>query len=109
MGLTKTHLLDKLTTKSGNSLLRHLGVFGTDQEIDKAVSHYKGHSLSLVLLGKLIKNDYNGDILKASRINLLDIDDDETNITEINLIADMYKKDLFCEVTDENIIKAFDL
>jgi tetratricopeptide (TPR) repeat protein len=60
--------LEHLSTGAGMQLLKSLGVKGTEKEVEKAVSEYKGHALALTLLGQYIKSVYEGDIRKRDTI-----------------------------------------
>jgi tetratricopeptide (TPR) repeat protein len=60
--------LERLSTETGNQLLKKLGVNGAQKEINKAVEEYDGHALALTLLGKYIKKVHDGDIRKRDRI-----------------------------------------
>lgn len=50
--------LENLQPQDGAKLLISLGVRGSKQELIKASTEYEGHCLSLVLLGKLIADQY---------------------------------------------------
>ncbi len=43
-------------------LLQNLGVKGTEKEFKKIFEEIQGHALSLILLGKLLVNEFDGDI-----------------------------------------------
>ncbi len=69
MGFTvKEMQLERLSMETGNQLLKKLGAYGAEKEINKAVEEYDGHALALTLLGQYIKKVYDGDIRKRDRI-----------------------------------------
>jgi tetratricopeptide (TPR) repeat protein len=51
-----------LSASDGRALLQKLGVKGTDSVLDKVVSEWDGHALTLRLIGSCIANLYDGDI-----------------------------------------------
>lgn len=81
---TKTIELSPLDEDAGVELLTFLGIRGSRDELSSTVRDYKGHPLSLVLLGKILKTDYKGDILHRFNVDLLDveIEDHIINILE---------------------------
>ena len=56
--------LEALNPKEGAELLRELGVWGTQSELEKAASEVEGHALSLSLLGTYLDTVHAGDVRK---------------------------------------------
>lgn len=80
--------LTGLSVDTGIDLLEYLGVKGGWKEMAETVNAYKGHALSLVLLGKMLVSDYEGDVLQRHSIDLLDSEIGST----INGILDYYDR-----------------
>jgi hypothetical protein len=60
---TYTHRdVDRLSPADGHALLKRLGVHGTDTELDKVVSDWDGHALTLSILAAYLVERYNGDV-----------------------------------------------
>jgi tetratricopeptide (TPR) repeat protein len=60
---TYTHRdVDRLSAADGRALLRRLGVKGGDAALDKVVSDWDGHALTLSLLAAYLTDRYGGDI-----------------------------------------------
>lgn len=70
-GATQTIRLRPFSKPNGVALLRHLGVRGFDDELAAVVRDFKGHPLSLTLLGNLLRDAYAGDIRQRTEIGLL--------------------------------------
>ncbi|MCA8995082.1 MAG: hypothetical protein KDA88_24110 [Planctomycetaceae bacterium] len=58
VGTTKEEKLDKLLLAAAISLLRHLQVVGTEEELEEAWKDAGGHALTLQLLGRFIAQAY---------------------------------------------------
>ncbi len=54
--------LKTLNEKDSIQLLKNLGVKGTEKEFKQTFEELQGHALSLILLGKLLVNEFDGDI-----------------------------------------------
>ncbi len=54
--------LKTLNEPDSIQLLKNLGVKGTEKEFKKTFEEIQGHALSLILLGKLLVNEFDGDI-----------------------------------------------
>ena len=68
-GLYRETLLDHLSDQDGTQLLMNLGVVkGLSHEFNRCVREMKGHALGLVLLGKLLSQQYEGDIARRDQI-----------------------------------------
>ncbi len=66
---TYTHRdVDRLSEDDGRALLRRLGVNGVDTQLDKVVSDWDGHALTISLLGSYLAEKYNGDIAHLADI-----------------------------------------
>ena len=60
---TYTHRdVDRLSEDDGRALLRRLGVQGSDAELNKVVSDWDGHALTLSILAAYLAERYEGDI-----------------------------------------------
>lgn len=57
--------LEHLTNDESRELLTHLGVVGP---LDEIINKMQGHALGLTLLGRLLKNHYQGDITRLDQI-----------------------------------------
>ncbi|MFZ3167105.1 MAG: trypsin-like peptidase domain-containing protein [Candidatus Methanoperedens sp.] len=62
------HNVDRLSPEDGRTLLRKLGVKGKDEELNKVVTEWDGHALTLNLLGTLLVKEYNGNIALMNKI-----------------------------------------
>lgn len=60
--------LESLSPEAGAKFLEHLGVDGTDEELQAATKDFGGHALALALLGRYLKVVHNGDIRKRGEI-----------------------------------------
>jgi len=61
--------LTDLSPESGAALLRELGVYGSDEGLREAVGEYRGHALSITLLGTYLANSYNGDVTRRRELH----------------------------------------
>lgn len=61
--------LAQLDNAASVSLLKNCGVEGNPREIDRIVSKYAGHPLSLTLLGGFLSTVHNGDIRQLSKMD----------------------------------------
>lgn len=66
--------LKRLSQQAGVSLLRSLGVNGTQAEFEKLVEDVHGHALTLSLLGSYLREAHGGDIRKRDLIKLEEAD-----------------------------------
>jgi nucleoside phosphorylase/tetratricopeptide (TPR) repeat protein len=66
--------LEHLSPQAGAELLRTQGVKGDDDELEQAVTEYKGHALALTLLGSYLTDVCGGDIRRRNEIESLDKD-----------------------------------
>ncbi len=66
-----SHDLQNLAPADGVKLLQSLGVRGQHQALEKAVMEYGCHALALSLLGNLLHQRYDGDILKRDLLKVL--------------------------------------
>jgi len=66
--------LAHLSTDAGVSLLRDLGVEGTDAEQRQLVQDVRGHALTLTLLGKYLAQAHGGDIRKRDEVKFTEAD-----------------------------------
>lgn len=67
----------ELTSLSGNegvTLLRALGVHGSEQQLHDAVADFEGHALILTLVGTFLKYTGRLDIQQRFSLNLLDVE-----------------------------------
>tara|TARA_B100000315_G_scaffold37340_1_gene31935 strand:- start:9253 stop:11865 length:2613 start_codon:yes stop_codon:yes gene_type:complete len=69
--------LEFLSDQEGAELLESLGVEKFQDELTKTSKEYGGHALALVLLGKMLKNQFKGDIRKRDQIPDLFKSDEE--------------------------------
>jgi tetratricopeptide (TPR) repeat protein len=60
--------INHFSLQEGTLLLKHLGINGTDYELQQTVKKWNGHPLTLTLLGTLLRDHYNGDILRINEI-----------------------------------------
>ena len=68
---TYTHRdVDRLSEEDGRALLRRLGVKGSDDELNKVVSDWDGHALTLSILAAYLAERYEGDIHHLADIHL---------------------------------------
>jgi hypothetical protein len=68
--------VDRLSDTDGRALLQKIGVQGTEAQLDRIVSDWDGHALTLSLLGSYLVDRYQGDILHLSDIPLPQSDED---------------------------------
>ncbi len=69
--------LERLSRAAGVSLLRRLGVRGTEAEFETLVDEVKGHALTLNLVGNFLRDAHGGDIRKRDLLNLEPTDGEE--------------------------------
>lgn len=62
------HFLGNLSLEAGAAYLKHLGIDGTDIELQNAVSEFDGHALALTLMGRYLVDVYDADIQKRNLI-----------------------------------------
>jgi tetratricopeptide (TPR) repeat protein len=62
--------LEVLETDAAVALLRELGVVGRESELRAATQEFKGHALTLTLLGNFLRRAHGGDIRKRREIDL---------------------------------------
>ena len=71
--------LTRLSREAGIDLLRRLGVKGHAPELAAMVKDFKGHALTLTLLGRYLCRAFQGDIRKRDRLKLQKADTKATN------------------------------
>lgn len=64
--------LEKLPPEAGAELLRHLGVQGTEKDLQAASRERGGHGLALTLLGTYLRDLCGGDVRRRNEIAVLD-------------------------------------
>lgn len=79
----KTIAVKKLDRVAGTRFLRYLGVEGDAPDLSATVDEYKGHPLSLALLGNLLVTDYHRDITQRRHIDITNDDDEHEHISSI--------------------------
>ncbi len=62
--------LDQLAKPAAVSLLRHLQITGTDEELEAACEDAGGHALTLQMLGRFLCDAHGGDIRKRDLVDL---------------------------------------
>lgn len=60
--------VERLLPEDGRDLLRKLGVQGADDQLDRVVSDWDGHALTLSLLGSYLKDHHAGDVSQIRNI-----------------------------------------
>ena len=73
-GTTEEERLDKLTKEAAISLLRHLSVNGTEEEMQAAWEDAGGHALTIQLLGRFLGEAHGGDIRKIDEVQFQQAD-----------------------------------
>jgi len=63
--------LENLSEEAGATLLKHLGVQGTQGELEQASQEFKGYALALTLLGRYLAVVHEGDIRRRDEIPAL--------------------------------------
>ncbi len=63
-----TIALQTLPVSDGAKVLAHLGVQGTNEELVQATVEMGGHALALVLLGQLLKEEFEGEIAQRDQL-----------------------------------------
>lgn len=58
----RPHKVERLSTEDGRTLLRKLGVTGPEAMLDRTVTDWNGHALTLSLLGSYLVERYRGNI-----------------------------------------------
>ena len=71
--------LQNLAEQDGVSLLKYLGIKGSDSQLRKAVNEYGRHALALHLLGNALTAYYEGDILRRDKLDDLISEYDEVS------------------------------
>jgi tetratricopeptide (TPR) repeat protein len=71
-GTVKRIDLEQLSPSAGAKLLRSLNVKGSDKQLEEASSEFKGHSLSLTLLGSYLREVHKGDIKQVAKVAQLE-------------------------------------
>ncbi len=69
--------LGRINRADGVSLLKALGVKGTQAEFEKLVDDVKGHALTLNLVGNYLRDAHGGDIRKRDLLDLEEADSEE--------------------------------
>ncbi len=60
--------VERLLPQDGRDLLRKLGVHGDDDELDRVVSDWDGHALTLSLIASYLRDHHGGDIAQIRNI-----------------------------------------
>jgi tetratricopeptide (TPR) repeat protein len=68
--------VDRLSDADGRALLQKIGVRGEDSQLDRIVSTWDGHALTLSLLGSYLVDRYQGDITHVADIPTPSADED---------------------------------
>lgn len=84
--------VDCLNLAEGRELLRNLGVNGTDSDLNKVVTDWEGHALTLSLLASYLFEHYAGDVTYIGKIPTPT--SDETRYERINKILRRYDEHL---------------
>ena len=63
--------LENLSEEAGAALLKHLGVQGTQGELEQASQEFQGYALALTLLGRYLAVVHDGDIRRRDEIPAL--------------------------------------
>ncbi|MFE0173232.1 trypsin-like peptidase domain-containing protein [Streptomyces sp. NPDC059002] len=61
----REHTVGRLTAQEGRALLRDRGVRGPAADLDALVEAWRGHALSLDLIGRLVRRRFGGDLARA--------------------------------------------
>ncbi len=69
--------LKRLSKEAGTTLLKSLGVKGTQQEYESLAEDVAGHALTLNLLGTYLRDAHTGDIRKRDLVKLAEADAEE--------------------------------
>jgi len=64
--------LQTLSPEDGVKLFKKLKVTGTDKELKQATEDMGGHALALVLLGKMLVSQFEGDIARRDKLPVID-------------------------------------
>lgn len=62
------HDVERLLPADGHTLLKRLGIKGEDAQIDKVVTDWDGHALTLCILAAYLAKDYDGDVKHITEI-----------------------------------------
>jgi NB-ARC domain len=68
--------VDRLSDTDGRALLQKIGVQGAESQLDRIVSTWDGHALTLSLLGAYLVDRYHGDITHITDIPTPQADED---------------------------------
>jgi hypothetical protein len=71
--------LERLSKEAGASLLKNLRVRGTAIELETLAGDFKGHALTLTLLGTFLAEAHGGDIRRRDMVSLHEADSEETS------------------------------
>ncbi|MEM9557417.1 MAG: tetratricopeptide repeat protein [Acidobacteriota bacterium] len=71
------HQLDHLSTNAGVALLEALEVEGAQRELEALVDEVRGHALTLNLLGRYLRDAYDGDVRKRDTIDFAEAADEQ--------------------------------
>ncbi len=71
---TAEQKLDKLEKEAAIALLRHVGVHGTQAEMEAAWADAGGHALTLQLIGRFLADAYGGDIRHYKEVRFEEAD-----------------------------------
>ena len=88
----RSRALDSLSPRAGAHLLRHLGCWGANDDMQTAVEEVQGHALSVTLLGTFIDAVEAGDIARRDHLGLQDIVDTPEELAASEQTARLAKR-----------------
>lgn len=97
------HDVKRLTLEEGRELLRKIGVKGPDPILEKVVTEWNGHALTLSLLGALVMDKYDGNITNIHEIITPKLDED--NYQHVGHILEQYDSQM--TIADSMFLKLF--
>ena len=88
----RSRALDSLSPRAGAHLLRHLGCWGANDDMQNAVEEVQGHALTVTLLGTYIDAVEAGDIARRDHLGLQDIVDTPEELAASEQTARLAKR-----------------
>lgn len=85
-GTAEEEKLHRLTCAAAISLLRHLQITGTDEELTAAWHDAGGHALTLQLLGRFLGQAHRGDIRRYKEVSLTEADRETPGRTAMKVL-----------------------
>jgi tetratricopeptide (TPR) repeat protein len=85
-GTVDERKLEKLTKEAAISLLRHLQISGTDEEMEEAWHDAGGHALTISLLGRFLADAHGGDIRHRHDVHLEEADRETPGRTAMKVL-----------------------